>query len=201
MAQTACNVPLDQDRARDTFEHFDRFGDVMFHQQRAIYNRIAERLKPTDSVVEAGCGSGSGTAILQHWSGASIIGTDKLQRNVDFANALYPWITFGTWDMETHPPFRADVVVCVEALEHVGNGEGAVKNLLAAARREVWISTPNGYGKRNPPENPYHVREYCPGEILEMIGKSGVVTILDWRTFAALPETTNVNPIVYHVHK
>ena len=198
------NPEKDQDRVFDTVDHFDRFGDVMFQQQRTIYHRLADIIDH-DSVLEAGCGNGVGTAILsrQH----SVIGTDKLQRNVDFAKCLYQWIPFMTWDIGERPygsQFAA--VVAVEVFEHVANPLVVLQNLIKSAVKEVWISTPNGANKSRPPDNPYHVCEYTPLEMDELVteavslmGLKGRLTIHHWNTWATLSVNTDINPLVYRI--
>jgi len=91
------NPELEQDRAFDTYDHFQQFGFVMFPQQREIYNRLAEVVKDK-TVLEAGCGAGIGTAMLDR-KAFSMIGTDKNLRNAEFAQELYPWINFFQWDI------------------------------------------------------------------------------------------------------
>lgn len=198
-----CNSEKSQDRVQDTIEHFDRYGDVMFRQQRTIYNHLAEVVKGK-SVLEAGCGNGLGTAMLERTAN-QILGTDKELRNVDFANALYPWITFATWDI-TQPSFtNSQIVIAVEVLEHITNSALAIKNLFDAADEEVWISTPNGTDRARPPDNPYHVCEYTPEEMLQWIrvsiGEEMLVSLYDWRTFNTVSPEDPGDPVVYRIVK
>ena len=181
------NPEINQDRVHDLFDHFDKYGYGMFPQQVEIYQDIAERIRGK-SVIEAGCGNGLGTAVLER-KAASIIGTDKLQKNVDFANVLYPWIPFETWDINESTSLRASVVVCIETIEHVRNPSDAIRNLLLASHEEVWITTPNGEDKERPPNNPYHVQEYTQKEILDMIEWGYNVNV------------SGKDPLVYHIRK
>lgn len=201
------NPEIDQDRVFDLVDTFDKYGYVMFPQQRSIYKHL-DRETQELTILEAGCGNGVGTALLSkryypnsdlpYFFTTGIVGTDKLQRNVDFATALYPWIVFTTWDINEPTSLWADAVVCVETIEHVANPRDAIKNLISAARRDVWISAPNGTGKDHPPSNPYHVSEYTPKEMLEMIGNHKT-TILDWETFSPVEPDSLVDPLVYHI--
>ncbi len=208
-----------QDRAEDLLDNWRKYGYVMFPQQIAIYREMAKRL--TGSVLEAGCGNGVGSALLERWllldavkrkqNGSPdnpwFVATDSLESNVHFSFALYPWIDFRQWDI-CHPWYgkQADAVVCVECLEHVADPQSAVRNLLAAARREVWISTPNGRGKPRPPSNIYHVSEYTPEEMITMICLGcGIgqeqVEMLNWEDFKPVGMDTLVDPLVYHIVK
>lgn len=186
--------------ALDTYA---KYGVMMFKQQQLIYRNIIERLRRTDTVLEAGCGIGLGTALMQQRVSTSVRGTDNLAENVKISHSLYPWIRFDVWDIENASPFlpiRFDVVVAVEVIEHVSNASLALRNLCEAAYREVWISTPNGLGKVRPPDNPYHVMEYTPREMLHMIqeipGKWGV-EIFEHEKFTPVGLGDYANPLVY----
>jgi len=162
------NPVRDQDRVRDLFEHFEQYGDVMFRQQRAIYDGI-EIYTRYKTVLEAGCGNGVGAAILAKVN-RDVVATDISERNIRFAACLYPWIKFRTWDATTKWPLSpVSEVVAVEMIEHVADPELVIKNLIAASTSHVWISTPNGHGKAQPPDNPYHVYEYTIADMLGMI--------------------------------
>jgi 2-polyprenyl-3-methyl-5-hydroxy-6-metoxy-1,4-benzoquinol methylase len=197
------NPEIDQDRVFDTVDHFDKFGHVMFPQQRVIYKNIARRIKGGGyTVLEAGCGNGVGTAVLERKAG-SLLGTDKLPKNIAFAQELYPWIYFETWDINEPTKEKMDVVVCIETIEHVSNPGKAIENLVQAARYVLWISTPNGINRPCPPENPYHVKEYTPNEMVHLIldnsPSNTAISILHWKTFEVVPQHTKVDPLVYRV--
>lgn len=163
------NPEIDQDRVFDLFDTYKKYGVVMFAEQRRIYEFIAANIEQEDDVIEAGCGNGVGSAMLSR-AAWSLYATDKLESNIKFARELYPWIDFAVWDI-TNPLFHEpeEVVVCVEAFEHVANGEQALRNLCDKATCEVWLSTPNGIGKQRPPSNPFHVTEYTPQEMEQLI--------------------------------
>ncbi len=201
-----------QDRAEDMMDNWRKHGYLMFPQQRAIYGQLAEKLSyGCLTVLEAGCGSGTGSAVIER-AVDFFTSSDGLQINVDFAKCLYPWIDFELWDI-CYPWGKhvQDVVICVECLEHVADPQAAVRNLLAAARLEVWISMPNGRGKPRPPSNPFHVREYTPEEVLLMIKcalneqsqvwDTARIEVLSWETFEPLGWDTDADPLVYHIVK
>lgn len=195
------NPERDQDRAFDLCECWQKYGYVMFPQQRSIYRHLQGRCAYR-RVLEAGAGDGVGGAQIEQRAKV-YLGTDKLASNVHFARCLYPWITFDVWDIAK--PWhgdRAETVVCVEAIEHVADPEKALRNLLDAATVEVWLSTPNGLVKREyPPSNPYHCREFEPQEMFGMFRGHGRVTVHDWQTFDVVQELGELNPIVYRVMK
>lgn len=182
MESKPTNPEIDQDRVHDLFEMFEKTKKVMFHQQLEIYKQLAQ-YTANKFILEAGCGVGVGTAILAR-STTRIVGTDKLQRNIDFAKCMYPWIDFRIWDIHHYWHTKAEVVVCVDAFEHVANPQVAMGNLIQAATQEVWISTPNGDVKNeHPPSNQFHVAEYTCKQMLEMIFKCkqvSYVSIWEW---------------------
>ena len=185
------------DRAEHICELWRKYGYVMFPQQRAIYRQIAKRLDPTSSVIEAGCGDGIGGSLLatRTIGGWRYTGTDI---DVSFAKALHPGMDFDVWNIE-EPYVRLDkigygTVVAVEVIEHVSNVKSAIDHLKNAPGipDELWLSTPNG---RNKTDNPHHVHEYTPAEMLDLIGHADV---LHWETFEPAPLDTDVTPLVYH---
>ena len=217
------NPEIDQDRT-DIVEMFDKYGYVMFPQQRAIYKHIQKTIGRSDAVLEAGCGHGLGTAILeQSETDAYVCGTDKLPRNVNFASQLYPWIGFCVWDINNPVPAPLPrpfdwvpvdepyftTVVAVEVIEHVANPTEAIRNLIDVCKDTLWMSTPNGaVTNENPPSNTFHVSEYTPEQMYLMIRDAATIagiTMLGirtrhWETFEQLDDyNKDVNPLVYEI--
>lgn len=196
------NPVAQQDRAEDLYDTWKKYGNIMFLQQRRIYEQLMPRLRDL-SILEAGAGNGVGGAMLAR-TGASYVGTD-LPHNLKFAHQLYPWIAWVPWDILTPwqgPP--AQVVVAVEVIEHVADANLALRNLVDACTNDLYISTPNGTGKQRPPSNPYHVAEYTPYEFLAMIYEAvpgSEVKILGWNDFTPVPPGTNADPLVYRIRQ
>ena len=197
------NPEKDQDRANDCLEIFEQTGDVLYEQNHKVYEGIAIMVHGK-TVLEAGCGMGKGSYILAEHN--KVIGTDKLDKNIKFAQALYQRIYFDKWDLNGEPyPIKHDVVVCVETIEHVENWKRALANLIESATEEVWISTPNrNVLNQEGPDNPYHVHEFETKEMIDLISLLGgtrikKIELLHWDTFAELPVDTKVHPIVYHI--
>jgi 2-polyprenyl-3-methyl-5-hydroxy-6-metoxy-1,4-benzoquinol methylase len=189
------NQVLEQDRVQDTFDLFNSSGVCLFCQQKLIYDRLAMLVR-SRTVLEAGCGVGLGTVLMER-TAKYVMGTDKSERNIRFARCLYPWMNFGVWDLNEPTALRARVVVCIEVIEHVADPSIAIAHLLEAATEEGWISTPNGNGKQMPPENPYHVCEYTPHEVLSWLPPgSQIISPVDW---SLLSPDTLVDPLVYKV--
>lgn len=203
------NPPKKQDRAEDLIDNWRKYGYVMFPQQRRIYEQLALKVRDK-TVIEFGCGAGVGTALLSQYA-TSVWGTDLSLINAKFAANLYPWINFSVFDLSNNKlPIElrdgpwgqssAQVSVAIEVIEHVADPITALKNIIAAASEEVWISTPNGTGKKRPPENPYHVQEYTPAEVSDMTrGLCKSIEILSWDTLQHQLLDTTVDPLVYRI--
>jgi SAM-dependent methyltransferase len=199
------NPEVDQDRVEDTVAHFRSVGVIMFPEQRHIYESIAlwiaGRAGETYSVLEAGCGNGLGSALLERQCSGPFVATDKLRDNVDFARQLYSWIEFETWDLNKPTDLKADIVVSVEAFEHVSDPQAAMTNLIKAANKYVWISTPNGHGTEQPPKNPFHVWEYTPEEMYYYAKNVGFkeFKVFDAKTMDTVGFDTEADPLVYFI--
>ncbi len=188
------------------FDTYKKYGYMMFPQQRKIYENIKDRIISHATVVEVGCGIGLGTALLDRSLTTKVMGTDNLIENVKMARALYPWLKFEQWDALQPYPLsqRPDVIVGVEVLEHVSDPALTLHNLCATALKEVWLSTPNGIGKKRPPSNPYHVCEYIPNEILTMLREipgDWDMEVLAFDSFNRESLTSRIDPLVYHLTK
>lgn len=192
---------LSQDRVEDLFSTFEQYSYGMFPQQRQMYSNLAKLVRG-QTVLEAGCGNGLGTAILDR-TASGIVGTDKSSRNAQFAQCLYPWIQFETWDVSHRwEGSKFQTVVCVEMFEHLRSPHMALIHILNAATDNVWITTPNGRVRPDLPENPHHIAEYSPMEIVQMLhgaSENIQVTVHHWETWEVLDTNTLVDPVVYHV--
>lgn len=191
--------PEPQDRVFDLYDLFCKNGVAMFHQQRRIYELLQTAVTGL-SVLEAGCGTGQGTAMLSRTARA-VVGTDLDPRNVRFCRELYPWIYWDAWDINKPSDRRAGTVIAVEVLEHVVDQKLALGNLINAAYDEVWLSVPNGAVRKQPPENPHHYHEPSPSSLVRLIKELTVgveVEVMDWEHFDAVPLDTDCDPLVYH---
>jgi len=190
------NPEINQDRVSDTFELFEKYGFVLFPQNRKAYENISNRI--SGSILEAGCGNGVGANII----GADTA-TDKLEKNIKFAQQFYPDIRFGAWDLNGEPyKEKNDTVVAVEVIEHIENYKRGLQNLIKSANKEIWLSTPNrSVLNQERPDNPFHVHEFMPSELCDLAVEYGVkkVEIYHWDTMELLDKDTKVNPLIYHL--
>jgi SAM-dependent methyltransferase len=120
-------------------------------------------------VLDLGCGSGSGAALLAA-SGARVLGIDRVAPDPESRRA---GASFCLADLSALP-LRArgcDLVVSFQVIEHLldpGPYLRAIGELLAPGGVAL-ISTPNR--QLSDGVNPYHVREYLGGELSEVLGR------------------------------
>lgn len=93
------------------------------------YVLAAQQIRPGDTVLDAACGLGYGTAVLAACSaGAKFIGVDIDEESIAYANANYaennPSLSYHASDVTTMsflPDHSVDMVVSFETIEHVPN--------------------------------------------------------------------------------
>jgi SAM-dependent methyltransferase len=130
---------------------------------------FASRLSRRKQVLDAGCGTGYGSAELAK-NAASVLGIDLSAEAIEYARAEYPLpnLRFEQGDCTSLPAADAslDLVVAFEVIEHLENWRG----LLHEARRvlapggQFIVSTPNklyyAETRRAAGANPFHVHEF-----------------------------------------
>jgi SAM-dependent methyltransferase len=124
------------------------------------YRFAAERLLPTDSVLDAACGSGYGTAILSH-SCKRAAGIDKSRATIAYAREKYGG-PFYVRDLLRRPlpACNYDVVVSFETIEHIEAPLPKVLHSLARrARRMVIGSVPYLENGGNSFHHHFHLQE------------------------------------------
>jgi 2-polyprenyl-3-methyl-5-hydroxy-6-metoxy-1,4-benzoquinol methylase len=121
------------------------------------------------NVLDYGCGSGYGSALLSNYA-AKVIGVDIQEDIIDFCNRTYssPNLSFQIKTMDYNLPFEDntfDVIVSFQVIEHIPN----VKRYLLELKRVLndtgilLITTPNRKYRLlafQRPVNPEHIREY-----------------------------------------
>ena len=176
-------------------------GPAMFPEQVAIYRHPAHRLRGQGGV-DVGCGLGIGTNVLAHW-GCQVVGLDVSVEALQVARAVYPELTFLPWDITRGPVVvdqdgTADACVAIELIEHIEDAVAAIRHLLASGRT-LYVSTPNRAAPvlgQESPRNAYHVREYTPREMLELLGPATIRDPFSWREVG--PDSL-MTPLVYEV--
>ena len=143
--------------------------NLLFHLTR--YKFASRLVRPTDRLIEIGCGSGYGARYLSDYV-REAVAIDAETKMVEYAQKRF---VKGNLSYDTDVRDRAafDIVVCFEVIEHMGKEEG--RKLLSSVRR---MMAPNGFAIistprkiPNPSENrkKHHIHEYEYEEFRETL--------------------------------
>ncbi len=134
------------------------------------------------SVMDAGCGVGYGSHFLGTSGTLKVCGVDLSPEAIEEARRYYGNETtqFIVGDVEKLPelslPFRPEVIVNFENLEHLANPKAFLQgasDVLKAGLGTLIVSTPNGkITDRLPdgrPANEFHENEYTHEQLSEML--------------------------------
>jgi SAM-dependent methyltransferase len=128
------------------------------------------------SVLDVGCGTGYGTAVMAAAGAARCTGIDVAADAVDAARQRFGGerVEFVTGDATVLPFGEAsfELVTCFEVIEHVAEQRAVLAELARVLKPGgmMLISSPNR--DRYPPGNPFHVRELTPGELKALLTES-----------------------------
>jgi SAM-dependent methyltransferase len=152
-------------------------GRLMYLRHLFAYEEAARRLPPGAVVLDIGCGEGYGTDLLAR-AALRAEGIEVDDRSVAHATNAYGGDScrYQLYD-GARIPFSSgaiDVAVSFQVIEHVADDAGFVAEAARVLRpRGLFIvTTPNrllrlALGQR--PWNRYHVREYAPDELRELL--------------------------------
>jgi 2-polyprenyl-3-methyl-5-hydroxy-6-metoxy-1,4-benzoquinol methylase len=135
----------------------------------------AASLAPGRRVLDAGCGTGYGAAILAEGGADHVLGVDLAAAVVDAARARETArLGFDHADIARLPHADAsfDLVTCFEVIEHVPEPSAVLGELarVLAPGGVLAISSPNA--NRYPPGNPHHVREFTTSEFRALLAEA-----------------------------
>jgi ubiquinone/menaquinone biosynthesis C-methylase UbiE len=143
---------------------------------------FAGRYVKRKHVLDIACGTGYGCAILCHSKAKEVIGGDIASETVQFAYARYKMdrLKFKVCDILNidFPENYFDVITCFETIEHVKDQEKGLIELRRVLKSKglLIISSPNrkltsaGKSITDPPNNPFHVKEYSTKEFISVLG-------------------------------
>jgi SAM-dependent methyltransferase len=149
----------------------------LFNEHLARYT-FAARLVQGKSVLDAGCGTGYGSAELAR-TARSVVGVDSAPEAIEYARAHYriPHLRFELASVTALPHEKGsfDLVVAFEVIEHLGRWN----DFLLEARRVLApdglfiVSTPNKRyytdSRGDQGANPFHVHEFEFQEFYEAL--------------------------------
>ncbi len=149
-------------------------GDAQLWYEHAHRYAIALGLAEGRRVLDVGSGEGYGAAWLATRA-ESVVGVDIAPDAVDHANSAYGTdrLRFRVGDAMAldAADFSADLVVCFETIEHVGDPGRVVAEIarVLAPGGLVLISTPDA--DRSSGDNPFHQHELSVGGLTELIDR------------------------------
>ena len=125
-------------------------------------------------VLDAGCGAGYGTELLNQAGAANVVGVDVSEAALTLARAaVSDGVTCEPGDVAalSYPDDSFDVVVCFEVIEHVEDPERVLDELRRVLRPDglLLLSSPNR--TRYVPGDPHHRHEYTRPELQEALGR------------------------------
>jgi SAM-dependent methyltransferase len=156
-------------------ERFDPANDAgkLVHSEHIARYWWASQVTAGVDVLDAGCGTGYGTAILAGTTPAKLLAVDLDQDAVERTRtSVGDAAEVSRADLRELPldDDTVDVVVCFEVIEHLEHRDEALRELARVLRPGgvLLISSPNR--NRYPPGNPHHVYEYTPEEFEQELG-------------------------------
>jgi SAM-dependent methyltransferase len=184
-------------RELEAVEHLDPPPESpWWGEHRSRYHYASHSVRGA-SVLDVACGTGSGGGLLRD-NAERLTGVDLSWPALLKAASMGDRYDSVLQADATRLPFAVgsfDVVVSFETIEHVADA----RTFLAEIRRvvtesgTVLISTPNALHTRpvdGRPRNPFHVKEYRPSELQELLeAVFGEVLLLGQRTGPHYPES------------
>lgn len=163
-----------------TIERFDRQGGWtppwIRHEHLGRYEWACTLIGGC-RVIDAACGTGYGAQMMAQRGAVRVDGFDVSAEAVRQARSSYPEtdiLRFAVADVTRLPvpDDSYDAYVCFETIEHVGDDHALLTEAARVLRPggKLICSTPNrdlldpGTSIDDRPFNPFHVREYTPGE-------------------------------------
>lgn len=134
---------------------------VSEQQCQAHWYRHVGQFVVEKSVLDAGAGTGYGLAILRLAGVAKALGFDLIRIGSE--------VTKG--NIVDYGDSSFDVVLAIDVIEHVLDDVEFLGHLLRVSKEFVFLSTPNWNVYHA--QNQYHVREYMPSELRDLIASFG----------------------------
>ena len=198
MSDRLLNASPDTSDMSDVPERFDPAtmrGEIIEAEHLARYRWVSS-LAAGHRVLDAGCGTAYGSALLADAGALEVVGVDRASDVLELARPGMPAaVTLEVADVTALPyeSGRFDLVVCFEVIEHLDDPGRALDEFLRVLGPEgvLAVSSPNR--DMYSPGNPHHVHEYTPTELEQALStRFGFVRLErqhTWITSGALDST------------
>jgi SAM-dependent methyltransferase len=153
-------------------EHLERLdpadeAGTLVASEHFLRYRWAAEIVAGKSVLDAGCGTGYGVALMAEAGAERVVGVDIAAEAVSRARQLAKDAELVVADVHKLPfeDQAFDVVTCFEVIEHVERAEDVLNELERVLREGgvLLLSSPNR--DAYPAGNPHHVSEFVPDEL------------------------------------
>jgi trans-aconitate methyltransferase len=148
------------------------------------YHLAAGFIAPTDSVLDAACGTGYGFKILKrHGMGNAYVGVDRIDlAETELADLFYVKADLKTW----FPAWGSDVFLGFETIEHLSDYSNYI-DVAHQVNKWIILSTPVVPTVH---VNPSHVHDFIPGQLREMFQNE------DWEHYQTVQQPSELSEIV-----
>ena len=183
-------------QAPERFDPRTMRGWLIEAEHLARYRWVAPLVRDK-RVLDAGCGTAYGSAILAGANATEVVGVDHDAAVLESVRPSMPGnVSLEAADVRNlpHADGSFDVAVCFEVIEHVDDPEDVVAELRRVLRNDglLVVSSPNR--GVYPSGNPHHKREFLPDELAKMLASrfDGVRLLRqhDWLASAVLEDET-----------
>lgn len=174
--------PIDYERIwRKKWGDMQRYGPIHRHHRR-LMGKLLHGVE-VGSVLDVGCGEGSNLIYIHNlFPNLQVYGFDISMEALQHARSVLPDANFAMGDIQSQiPPFDADLIMCLDVLEHLPNDVQALRNISRVTKKYLLISTVQGR-MRDFEGDIGHVRNYQHGELARKITDCGfeIISKTEW---------------------
>jgi SAM-dependent methyltransferase len=146
------------------------FPSENFSNHKKVYLFFSQ-LASNKIVLDVGCGTGYGTAILAEHA-AQVIGIDNSKSAIRFAKRRYPKVDFRQMNAQQlrFPDGFFDLIFSSENFEHLPDQASHLRELRRVLKKDglCFIATPNPEAFAGNKQNPFHSKENTYQELIEL---------------------------------
>ncbi|TXJ25866.1 MAG: class I SAM-dependent methyltransferase [Chitinophagaceae bacterium] len=160
----------------------DQQGSPWKEEHLARYFHIREKVKDK-TVLDIACGTGFGSELLLQNGASRIFAADVSPEAIELCTKRLQQYDPGKWTCHyqdgtnmSYPSGNFDMVVSFETIEHIPDYSAFLSEIYRVLKQEgiLVLSTPNALvtnPSKGKPVNPYHVYEFDPAELSEILSK------------------------------